>query len=191
MSSKKGRLFVISSSSGAGKTTLAQAVLKKDKNVVQSVSWTTRAPRPGEVHGRDYCFVSKREFLDLKAKRGFLESARVFGKFYGTPKASVERDLAAGRHVLLLIDVQGAKQVKSLWPDAVLIFMTPPSFRDLERRLHKRGTDSEFEIRKRLKAAARELKILNELFLYDYRIVNESTQKACEVTRAIIRAENL
>ena len=142
MLNKRGRLFVISASSGTGKTTLAHELLSKDKNLVQSISCTTRKPRPTERQGRDYFFVTKKDFKRIQKKNGFLEWANVFGKFYGTPKKEVEAQLKKKRDVLLLIDVQGAKKVKKSKPDAVFIFLAPPSKEELKRRLIARGTES-------------------------------------------------
>ena len=195
MSSKRrGKLFVISASSGTGKTTLARELLKEDKNLVQSISYTTRPPRANERNGEDYYFVSKKEFHDMKRRAAFLEWANVFGKFYGTPKKEVEEHLKRGRNVLLLIDVQGAKKVKEKKRDAVFIFLSPPSKEELKRRLKKRGTESAREIHKRLKVATRELKELNAMYddryLCDYRIVNRDIPKAREILKAIIRAEH-
>jgi guanylate kinase len=187
--SNKGRLFVISASSGTGKTTLAKELLKKDRKLVQSVSYTTRKPRHNERQGRDYFFVSKKEFKAIKKKKGFLEWANVFGRFYGTPKKEVEQHTKRGRDVILLIDVQGAKQVKATKPDAVFIFITPPSKEELKRRLIRRGTESRAEINKRYRVATRELKELNELKLCDYRIVNRQIPVARQVLEAIVRAE--
>lgn len=187
----KGRLFVISASSGTGKTTLAKELLKKDRKLVQSVSWTTRKPRHNERQGKDYFFVTKKEFKSIKKKRGFLEWANVFSRFYGTPKKEVEQHLKRRRDVLLLIDVQGAKQVKATKPDAVFIFLAPPSKEELKRRLIRRGTESRAEIEKRYRVATRELKELNDLKLCDYRIVNREIPVAREVLEAIIRAERL
>ncbi len=187
--SKCGRLFVISASSGTGKTTLAKELLKKDRNLVQSVSYTTRKPRPNEQQGIDYYFVSKKEFKAIKKKNGFLEWANVFGRYYGTPKKEVELHLKRKRDVLLLIDVQGAKTVKKTKPDAVFIFIAPPSKEELKRRLIRRGTESPKEIDRRYKVATRELKELNELKLCDYRIVNREIPVAREVLEAIVRAE--
>src|SRR3990167_8296690 len=115
-SNRQGRLFVISASSGTGKTTLARELLKEDKNLVQSISYTTRPPRVNEHNGEDYFFVTKKEFFDKKNRRGFLEHANVFGHYYGTPKKEVDEHLKRGRDVLLLIDVQGAKKVKKTRP---------------------------------------------------------------------------
>lgn len=188
---KTGRLFVISASSGTGKTTLAQELLKEDKNLVQSISYTTRPPRLNEHNGEDYFFVTKKEFLDKKNRNGFLESANVFGHHYGTPKKEVDEHLKRGRDVLLLIDVQGAKKVKKTRPGAVFIFLTPPSKEELRRRLNKRGTESKKEIQKRLRVATRELVELNDPVLCDYRIVNRNISTAREVLKAIIRAERV
>ena len=192
MSSKgSGKLFVISASSGTGKTTLASELMKEDKNLVASISYTTRSPRPNEHQGKDYFFVSKEEFMKIKAKNGFLEWANVFGKYYGTPKQQVEDHIKSGRDILLLIDVQGAKKVKKTKPDAVFIFLTPPSKEELKRRLQKRGTESKREINKRYRVATKELEELNDLKLCDYRIVNRFIPTASEVLKSIIRAERL
>ncbi len=190
-SSRTGRLFVISASSGTGKTTLARELLKEDKNLVQSISYTTRPPRVNEHNGEDYFFVTKKEFLDKKNRRGFLENANVFGHHYGTPKKEVDEHLKRGRDVLLLIDVQGAKKVKKKRPGAVFIFLTPPSKEELHQRLNKRGTESKKEIRRRLRVATRELVELNDPVLCDYRIVNRNISTAREVLKAIIRAERV
>lgn len=188
---KTGKLFVISASSGTGKTTLAHELLREDKNLVASVSCTTRLPRPNEQNDKDYFFISKKEFLERKKKNGFLEWANVFGKFYGTPKKEVEEYLRRGKDVLLLIDVQGAKKVKQTRPDAVFIFLAPPSKEELKKRLEKRGTESKQEINRRYKVATKELIELNDLKLCDYRIVNRYIPRALEVMEGIIRAERL
>ena len=189
MTNKRGRLFVISASSGTGKTTLAKELLKKDRKLVQSVSYTTRKPRPKERQGKDYFFVTKREFKAIKKKKGFLEWANVFDHFYGTPKKEVELHLKRKRDMLLLIDVQGAKKVKKSKPDAVFIFLAPPSKEELKRRLIRRGTESAKEIDRRYHVATRELKELNNLKLCDYRIVNREIPVARQVLEAIIRSE--
>ena len=191
LSKQQGRLFVISASSGTGKTTLARELLKEDKNLVPSISYTTRPPRPTEHNGQDYYFVAKKEFLQKKNKNGFLEWANVFGRFYGTAKKEVEEHLRRGRDVLLLIDVQGAKKVKRVRPDAVFIFLAPPSKQELKRRLEKRGTESRKEINRRYRVATTELKELNDLKLCDYRIVNRDIRKAHHILRAIIQAERI
>ena len=186
-----GKLFVISASSGTGKTTLAKELLKKDRKLVQSISYTTRKPRPKERQGKDYFFVTKKEFKAIKKKKGFLEWANVFGRLYGTPRKEVEAHLKRKRDVLLLIDVQGAKTVKKTKPDAVFIFLAPPSKEELKRRLIRRGTESRKEIDRRYHVATRELEELNDLKLCDYRIVNREIPVAREVLEAIIRAERL
>ena len=191
MLNRTGRLFVISASSGTGKTTLAHKLLEEDKNLVASISHTTRQPRPTEHNGADYYFVTKKEFLDKKKKNGFLEWANVFGRFYGTSKQEVDEHLGRGRDVLLLIDVQGAKKVKKTRPDAVFIFLAPPSKEELKRRLEKRGTESKQEINRRYKVATKELRELNDLKLCDYRIVNRYIPRALEVLKGIIRAERM
>ena len=188
---KTGRLFVISASSGTGKTTLAHELLKEDKNLVASISCTTRPPRSNEQDGKDYFFISKKEFFERKKTNGFLEWANVFGKFYGTPKKEVEEQLRRGKDMLLLIDVQGAKKVKKTRPNAVFIFLAPPSKEELKRRLEKRGTESKQEINRRYRVATKELVELNDLKLCDYRIVNRYIPRALEVLKGIIRAERL
>lgn len=182
---------MISASSGTGKTTLARALLQNDQKLAASISCTTRAPRPNERNAVDYYFITKKAFLDKKKNDGFLEWANVFGQFYGTPKKQVNAQLGRGRDVLLLIDVQGAKKVKRTRPDAVFIFLAPPSKQELKRRLEKRGTESKQEIKRRYKVATRELKELNELALCDYRIVNRYIPRALEVLKGIIRAERM
>ena len=189
MSNKRGRLFVISASSGTGKTTLAHELLRRDKNLIASVSYTTRPPRPSERNGRDYYFVTKKEFIAKRSKGHFLEWANVFGKYYGTPKREVDRELSRGRNVLLLIDVQGAKKVKKTRPNAVFIFLSPPSREELKRRLKKRGTESMKEINRRYKVANSEMRQLNDMTLCDYRIVNKKIDTAREVLKGIINAE--
>ena len=188
---KQGRLFVISASSGTGKTTLARELLGEDKKLIQSVSYTTRTPRLNEIQGKDYVFVSNTQFMATKKKKGFLEWANVFGRYYGTPKKEVEDHTKRGLDVLLLIDVQGAKKVKKTKPDAVFIFLAPPSKEELLRRLHKRGTETREEIRVRYNVATKEMKELNDLNLCDYRIVNRHIPVATEVLRGIIRAERM
>ena len=191
---RPGRLFVISASSGTGKTTLARELLRQDKNLVQSISYTTRPARSNERNGEDYYFVTRKEFSEMREKKAFLEHANVFGNFYGTPRKEVEEHQRRGRNVLLLIDVQGAKKVKARKPDAVFIFLAPPSKEELRRRLKKRGTESKKEIAKRLKIATRELKELNDMYdgryLCDYRIVNRDIPAAREVLKSIIQAES-
>lgn len=185
---RRGRLFVVSAPSGAGKTTLAEALLSRDKSLIRSVSMTTRKPRAGEKHGRDYFFADKAKFKALAAREGFLEHAVVFGNHYGTPKDFVRRHTAAGRNVLLLIDVQGAGQVRRKDCNAVLIFVRPPSLDVLEKRLRARQTDGEKEIRHRLAVARRELAQAGK---YDYVVTNDRLEHAVKELEAILIAEGL
>jgi guanylate kinase len=152
-------------------------------------------PRPNEINGHHYYFVTKEEFMNIKKKKGFLEWANVFGKYYGTPKKEVEEHLKRGRDVLLLIDVQGAKKVKKVLPNAIYIFLAPPTLSELRKRLEKRGTESKKEINRRLQVATTELKELNAMYhdryLCDYRIVNNDINKATEIVKTIIKAEHL
>ena len=184
MSNKVGRIFVVSSPSGGGKTTLAGRLLDRDSRLVRSISMTTRQPRAGEKEAQDYFFVSKEEFDRIKERDGFLESATVFGYQYGTPKAFVDEKRREGKDVLLLIDVQGAMSVKKTFPEAVLIFINPPSISELERRLRERATDSEETIQKRLKIAHREL---SECDHYDHVIENKDLALAVEQLSRIIK----
>ncbi len=183
-----GNVFVISAPSGGGKTTLAGQILNAMPDVERSVSMTTRPPRDGERNGRDYFFVNEKEFKWIQAKKGFLEHATVFGQSYGTPRAFVEDQRRRGKDVLLLIDVQGARQVKENLHDAIRIFVLPPSLDELRRRLENRSTDAPEEIKRRLKIAASEIR---EAGQYDYVVVNLELAKAVDELRAIIIAERL
>lgn len=172
---KKGFLVVLSAPSGAGKTTLAALWLRKDRRLVRSVSCTTRKPRKGERNGKDYFFVSEGIFRCMRREGRFLEWAKVHGNFYGTPRAFVERQLEKGKDVLLVIDVQGAVKVKKRFPEAVLIFLLPPSRKELLRRLKKRATEDQASLAKRLANAEKELKTAR---VYDFRVVNDKKEKA-------------
>jgi guanylate kinase len=188
LTKRKGVIFIISAPSGAGKTTLVKKLLKLFPDITLSVSCTTRAPRPGEVAGWDYHFVGVKKFAGLRSRRGFAEWARVHGYFYGTPRAPLERRVARGCDVLLDIDVQGARKIKRQYPDAVSIFVLPPSRRELEQRLARRGTDRKETIRKRLENARREIR---ELMRYDYVVENRELRRAVEGVKAIVNAERL
>lgn len=181
-----GVLVVLSGPSGVGKGTVSQALLQAEPNLVLSVSATTRLPRNGETDGVSYYFVSREKFSRMIEGDEFLEWARVYDNFYGTPRLPVEETLARGKDVLLEIDVQGGLQVKSKLPEAVLIFLLPPSWKELEARLAGRGSESPEEVQKRLQWAKRELQSLS---LYDYAVVNERVEKAVEQIRSIITAE--
>lgn len=180
-------LFVLSAPSGAGKTTILKKVMAGLPGLVFSVSHTTRPPRPGEVAGRDYHFVSREGFQAIREgdPPGFLEWAEVHGNLYGTGRAEVERQLQAGRDIILDIDVQGALQVRSA-AAPVMIFIAPPSLAELEARLRKRGTESEDTIRLRLENARQEMQYTDH---YDYLIINARLEEAIDSLRSIIVAE--
>ncbi len=182
----KGLLIVISAPSGTGKTTLAHMLLKAFPNMEFSVSYTTRKPRPGEVNGKDYFFVDRDTFERMIEEGDFLEWAEVYGNLYGTSKSQVIKALNEGKDVLLDIDTQGALQVKKNFPEAVLIFILPPSLKELERRLRSRGTDDEETIERRLKTARVEIE---RAPLYDYIVVNDVLEEAFEKLKSIVIAE--
>ena len=172
-----GRLFIISGSSGVGKGTLIKELLKKTDNLILSVSSTTRKPRLGEVHGINYFFVTKEEFENDIKKELFLEWAEFGGNKYGTNKKRVQEALLEGKNVLLEIEVQGAKQIKERMPDAITIFILPPTRDEIEKRLRGRGTETEEAIQKRLLAIEFESK---ESEQYDYKVVNDDIGRAVE-----------
>ena len=182
----RGRLFVLSAPSGSGKTTILSAILKLQPRAVRSVSMTTRPPRPGEKHGRDYWFVDRTQFERTRAQNGFLECARILEHWYGTPRRPIEMALKAGRDVLLGVDIQGARQIRQSRLPAATIFLLPPSFAALRERLKRRGTETPDQIRARLRLARRELA---ELKQYDYAVVNDRLAEAIETVRAILKAE--
>jgi len=183
-----GLLVVISGPSGVGKGTVRQALFDmKGHNLVYSVSMTTRQPRAGEVDGVDYYFVTEEEFKKRIEENRFLEYANFVGNYYGTPRDKVEEQLALGNEVVLEIEVQGALQVKERKPDAVFIFIAPPSMTDLEHRLVTRGTESYEIIKERLEKARREIGLAPE---YDYIVINDDVHNAADRIMAIIRAEH-
>jgi len=179
----KGKLFVISGPSGAGKGTLREKALSNIQNLVYSISCTTRAPREGEVDGVQYRFITHEKFKEDIAENLFLEYAHVHADFYGTLKADVVRELDAGKNVLLEIDVQGALQVREKMPEAILIFIAPPSLEILEKRLRDRHTETEENLKLRLSNAKKELELKNK---YDYVIVNDNLETASNELRDLI-----
>jgi guanylate kinase len=182
----RGLLFVVSAPSGTGKTTVVERLVQIFPDLGMSRSYTSRAMRGGEKDGVDYNFITRERFEAMVADDAFLESADVFGNFYGTGKAETERELAAGRDLVLVIDVQGARQVRSHGANAIGIFVLPPSFEALERRLRGRSKDSEEAIRKRLTTARREVRAVAE---YEYVIVNDELDTCVDRLRSIVLAE--
>ncbi len=179
----RGRLFVISAPSGAGKTSLVKALLERNPALAVSVSHTTRKPRPHEMHGRDYYFISIPEFQSLVERGAFLEHARVFDNHYGTSRETVERLLAAGTDVVLEIDWQGAQQVRGAMPECVSIFILPPSRGALEERLRGRQTDPPEVIARRLRDAVSDMRHFSE---FDYVIVNDRFEQALEELESVM-----
>lgn len=180
-----GSLFMVAAPSGAGKSTLVNALLAQDKSIRLSISYTTRAPRPGEQHGREYHFISEKEFLERQENDEFLESAQVHGNYYGTSRTWIMEEMKTGTDVLLEIDWQGAQQVKKRFPHAVGIFILPPSIAALEERLKKRGQDDPHVITRRLLAAGGEIAHAPE---FEYVIINQEFDAALTDLRAIIAA---
>ena len=186
---RRGLMFILSSTSGAGKTTLADRLLKKEDQMTLSVSATTRPRRPGEAHGQDYFFVSEEEFFRMRDNDEFLEWANVFGHYYGTPRKLVEDTLSKGQDVLFDIDWQGAQQLAQVaGDDVVKVFILPPSREELERRLRRRAQDSEEVVQKRMAKADAEISHWAE---YDYVIVNYDLDESEKLLSSILFAERL
>lgn len=183
----KGTLFIVSGPSGCGKGTVLAEILKQD-NVYYSVSATTRSPRPGEVDGVNYHFLTKDEFEKLIENDGVLEYANYCGNYYGTPKKPVEDMLAEGKNVILEIEVQGALKVMEKCPEAVSVFILPPSLKELRRRLHKRGTETEEVIEKRIGEASGEIRKAEN---YDYVMINGELETAVSDLLSIINSQKL
>ena len=183
-----GNLFILSAPSGAGKSSLIHALLGQHQDMQLSVSHTTRAPRPGEVNGVHYHFVSVDEFKALIADNNFLEWAEVFGNYYGTSRTAIEHELAKGRDVFLDIDWQGARQIKTQVPSVLSIFILPPSVAELEKRLNQRGTDSQEVIAKRMLQAKSEISHVTE---YDYVLVNDDFQQCLQQLQQVVLSQRL
>lgn len=183
-----GNLYVVAAPSGAGKSTLVSLLLKDEQGIQLSVSSTTREPRPGEQDGREYHFLSVKDFRTMIQRGEFLEWAEVHGNFYGTSKSWIADRLAHGADILLEIDWQGAQQVRRVFPAAIGVFILPPSMEELERRLTGRGTDSQDVIARRLAAAQAEMRHVEE---FDYVIINDGLDQALSDLRSVIRAASL
>lgn len=186
---RRGLMLVLSSPSGAGKSTISRALMERDGNLTMSISATTRKPRPGEVDGVDYQFVDKQRFDTLVGEGKMLEHAKVFDNYYGTPKEPVEQALSQGRDVMFDVDWQGTQQlVESAPEDLVRVFILPPSMKELERRLYSRAQDSEEVVKKRMADAAPEMSHYPE---YDYIVVNVDIDESVSEVEAILNAERL
>ena len=185
---KKGLLIIFSGPSGSGKGTIMKSLLARREDTVLSVSMTTRAPRPGEIDGYHYHFVTREVFEKTIAEDGFLEYAEYNGNFYGTPEAPIRRLLNEGKNVMLEIEVQGAEKVMDHRSDVVSIFITTPSYAELERRLRGRGTEPEEVIQKRMKTSQYEL---SRAFRYQYIVLNDEVEKAVDRITTIIDAEHM
>lgn len=186
MVDNKGVLIVISGPSGAGKGTICKALLEKHKEIMLSVSATTRNPREGEVDGVNYHFLSRDEFVSRIEKDDFLEHAEVYGNYYGTPKSDVQKILDSGRDVILEIDIQGALKVKEQSEEGVFIFILPPSMEELKQRIIKRGSETPESLMTRFKSAYKEINYVSK---YNYAVVNDTVEKAVEKIEGILLAE--
>lgn len=183
---RKGLLMVLSGPSGAGKGTICERFMKKNDHVLLSVSSTTRKPREGEIPGISYNYITKEEFEKGLSEDGFLEHVFVFENYYGTPRDLVMDSIQKGIDVLLEIEIVGAMQIKKKFPEAVLIFVLPPSIKELEQRIHKRGTETVEQIKLRLSRAISEIKEISE---YSYFIINQDIEESVEYMESIIKAE--
>ena len=180
-----GSLFIVSAPSGAGKSTLVNALLADDAGLALAVSHTTRAPRGAETDGREYHFVTREVFAAMRGRGEFLESAEVHGNLYGTSRSCIESQIAGGRDVVFEIDCQGAAQLRTVFPDALAIFILPPSMAELERRLRGRGTEDEVVVARRLRAASLEMQ---QAPRYDYVIINAEFSDALKQLQSVVTA---
>ena len=187
MNQRKGKTFIISGPSGVGKSTVLNALMQKRSNLYFSVSATTRQPREGEKNGQHYHFIDAETFRDMLGRDEFLEHAEYVGNFYGTPKRYVDEAMERGQDVILDIEIQGAMQICEKRPETVRIFIAPPSWKELERRLTARGTDTPEKVQKRLLRAKVEM---NSASSYDYFVINDSVDRAVEELDAILCAEH-
>ena len=185
---KKGMIIIVSAPSGAGKTSICDALIKSDKNIIYSVSTTTREPRKGEKNGREYFFVNDSEFKKMVKTNMFVEWAKVHDHFYGTSKKVLEQTINKGKDILLDIDVQGAVKIKKQYKEALMIFITTPSLKVLKERLIKRNKDSMSVIKRRIENAKKELTYLPK---YDYLILNDKLDKSIQEVKSVICAERL
>lgn len=183
---KKATLVVISSPSGGGKTTICRKILRRHKDYLCSISATTRKKRKNEKDGKDYFFLSTDKFDQIRKNKGFVEWAKVHGEYYGTLKKFVDQREMEGRVALFVLDVQGGMAIKKKYPESVLIFLLPPSFQELKRRLIERGTDDIYKVKKRLKIALKEMKLWSK---YDYVVINKNLEKTVNLVEKIIEAE--
>jgi len=186
LAKRQGILFILSAPSGAGKTTLINGLRSVYPEIKLSVSCTTRARRSGEVNGRDYHFITARQFASMKDRGKFAEWAKVHDFLYGTLRQPLDRSIGSGGDMILDIDVQGARKIKRIYPQAVSVFLLPPSWGELQRRLVLRGTDRQNTIRRRLTNARREIQ---EIIKYDYYVVNRDVEGAIEALKSIVEAE--
>lgn len=184
---REGILVVVSGFSGAGKGTLMKALVKQYDEYALSISATTRKPREGETHGKEYFFLSREEFQTMIQENALIEYAQYVENYYGTPKAYVQQQMAAGRDVILEIEIQGAMKVKEQYPEALLLFVTPPSAAELKRRLISRGTESPEVIEARLKRAAEEAEYMGD---YDYLVINDDLDTCVKEMHALIQAQH-
>jgi guanylate kinase len=183
----KGRLLVVSGPSGAGKGSISKRIVEEVDDLIYSISMTTRAPRPDEIDGKNYYFVSHAEFEETIEKNGFLEYAKVYGEYYGTPRAQVIKNLEEGKDVVLEIDIQGAMNIRKAYPKGVLIFILPPSMAELRTRITGRGSETKNDIELRLGEALKEIAYIDK---YDYCVVNGDLDEAVSRVKAIIIAEH-